>query len=57
MQLGVLGVLGWRMRSLQVTQAAEYRSLAEENRIKIELIAPARGLIYDLNGAVLADNE
>ncbi|KPP83802.1 MAG: penicillin-binding protein 2 [Rhodobacteraceae bacterium HLUCCA08] len=56
-QLAVMGTLAWRMRSMQVGQAEEYRMLAEENRIKIELIPPARGLVFDVNGVVLADNE
>lgn len=56
-QLGFLGVLGWRMRQLQVEQADEFRLLAEENRINFRLLPPARGLIYDRNGVVLAENE
>ena len=56
-QLGLIGVLGARMGSLQVDQADEFRMLAEENRINVGLIPPARGLIYDINGVVLADNE
>jgi penicillin-binding protein 2 len=56
-QLGIIAALGARMASLQVYQADEFRMLAEENRINIGLIPPARGLIYDINGVVLADNE
>ena len=56
MQLGVLGALGWRMRQLQVEQADEFRFLAEENRINMRLIPPARGLIYDRNGLLIAAN-
>ncbi len=56
-QLGLIGVLGARMGTLQVDQADEFRMLAEENRINIGLIPPARGLVYDINGVVLADNE
>jgi penicillin-binding protein 2 len=56
MQLGVLGALGWRMRQLQVEQADEFRFLAEENRINMRLIPPARGLIYDRNGLLIASN-
>lgn len=56
-QLGVLGVLGTRMHQLQVKQASEYRLLADENRINMHLLAPARGLIYDRNGVVIAGNE
>lgn len=55
-QLGVVGVLGWRMRQLQVVQSDQFRLLAEENRINIRLIAPERGMIFDRDGAVLAQN-
>ena len=57
LQLGVVGVLGWRLHSMQVDQADEYRLLAEENRINLRLLAPARGLIFDINGLPLAVNE
>lgn len=56
-QIAFMGVLGLRMRYMQVEQADEFRLLAEENRVKIRLLPPARGLIYDRNGAVLAENE
>lgn len=48
--------LGARMRYLQVDQADQFRLLAEENRINIRLIAPARGEIFDRNGVPLARN-
>ncbi len=56
-QLIFAGVLAARMRHLQVEQADQYRLLADENRIKIELIPPKRGRIFDREGRVLADNE
>ena len=56
-QLVFVGVLGLRMRFMQVEQADRFRLLAEENRVNIRLIAPARGLIYDRNGEVIAENE
>ncbi|GAA6179666.1 penicillin-binding protein 2 [Shimia sp. NS0008-38b] len=49
--------LGFRMRHLQLDQADQYRLLAEENRINIRLIPPARGEVFDRNGVVLARNE
>jgi penicillin-binding protein 2 len=55
-QAGFLGLLAWRMRYLQVDQADQFRLLAEENRIKIRLIPPARGQIFDRNGLVIAEN-
>ncbi|WP_339696273.1 penicillin-binding protein 2 [Celeribacter baekdonensis] len=56
-QLAFMGILGLRMRYMQVDQADEFRLLAEENRVKFRLLPPARGLIYDRNGAVIAENE
>ncbi|WP_099827384.1 penicillin-binding protein 2 [Oceaniglobus indicus] len=56
LQLGMMGVLGWRMRQMQVEQADEFRLLAEENRINMRLIAPARGLIFDRGGIPVAEN-
>ncbi|WP_457650985.1 penicillin-binding protein 2 [Profundibacter sp.] len=56
-QLAFVGVLAARMRYLQVDQADQYRLLADENRINIRLLPPARGLIYDRNGVPLAVNK
>jgi penicillin-binding protein 2 len=55
-QLAFMAGLGLRMRQLQIDEAEQYRLLAEENRINIRLIPPARGLIYDRNGVIIADN-
>ena len=52
-----MAVLGARMRYMQVDQADEFRLLAEENRVNIRLIPPARGLILDRKGRVIAGNE
>lgn len=56
-QLGFMGMLGLRLRHMQVEQAEQYRLLAEENRINMRLLAPARGLIFDRNGIALAEND
>lgn len=52
----VSGVLALRMRHMQVDQADQSRLLADENRINIRLIPPARGRIFDRNGVILAEN-
>lgn len=57
LQLGVIGTLGWRMRELQIVQHEHYSLLADENRINLRLIPPARGLILDRNGTALAVNR
>src|SRR5690554_5268565 len=41
---------------LQVIQHSHYTELAEKNRIKHTRIKASRGLIYDRNGILLADN-
>ena len=55
-QAAALGGLALRMRFLQVEQADQFRFLAEENRISIRLIPPARGQIFDRNGRIVARN-
>lgn len=52
-----VAVLGARMRYLSVEQADQFRLLAEENRVNIRLIPPARGMILDRNGKLIAGNE
>lgn len=41
---------------LQVLQYENYTDQAEQNRIKFSRINPTRGLIYDRNGVLLAEN-
>jgi penicillin-binding protein 2 len=52
-----VAVLAMRMRYMQVEQADAFQLLADENAIKIRLLPPARGLILDQNGALVAGNE
>lgn len=52
----LLSVLGWRFVYLQVFEYEQYHIRSEANRIKPRPIVPARGLIYDRNGKLLADN-
>ncbi len=56
LQMAFAGGLAMRMRHLQVDQADQFRLLAEENRINIRLIPPARGKIFDRNGNTIAQN-
>jgi penicillin-binding protein 2 len=50
-------VLVARMYFLQVVQFEHHSTLAENNRILAQPIPPTRGLIYDRNGVVIADNR
>ena len=51
-----LAVLLARFFWLQVLRHDEFSARSDANRIKIRPLPPARGLIYDRNGVVLADN-
>lgn len=53
--VAILGLAAGYFR-LQVLQHEEYQTRSEANRIKPRPIVPARGLIYDRNGRLLADN-
>jgi cell division protein FtsI/penicillin-binding protein 2 len=52
----LLMVLFSRLLYLQVIEHEHYITLSEDNRVKLQAIAPNRGLIYDRNGILLAEN-
>ncbi|HNV07029.1 MAG: penicillin-binding protein 2 [Dokdonella sp.] len=54
--LVALCVLASRFWFLQVVKHRELQSRSDENRILTRPLAPARGLIYDRNGVLLAEN-
>lgn len=50
-------VLLINMYQLQVVSFTDYQTRADGNRIKVVPIAPNRGLIFDRNGILLAENR
>lgn len=52
-----IAVLAGRMRYLGIDQADSFSLLAEQNRVNLQLLPPARGLILDRNGKLIAGNE
>lgn len=52
----LFAILFARFYYLQVTQHQHYQTLAENNRISLLPTVPNRGLIYDRNGVLLANN-
>ncbi|GAB7529122.1 penicillin-binding protein 2 [Pseudomonas sp. 3A(2025)] len=50
-------VLIARLYYLQVIQYDYHSTLSENNRVHVQPIPPSRGLIYDRNGLVVADNR
>ena len=53
--LALGGLAAWYFR-LQVVQHAEYATRSEANRVRLVPVVPARGLILDRKGRILADN-
>lgn len=54
LQLAVFSALAGRLYYLQFVNAEKYTALSENNRIKLQLVAPARGNILDRKGKQLA---
>jgi len=53
----LIALLIARLIYLQVYQHEYYSTVSDSNRIYSQAIAPTRGLIYDRNGVLLADNK
>ncbi|CAH1198000.1 peptidoglycan DD-transpeptidase MrdA [Vibrio harveyi] len=53
----LMGLLVANMYNIQVNQFQDYKTRSNDNRIKVVPIAPNRGLIYDRNGVLLAENR
>lgn len=51
------GALMARLVYLQVVQHDVYITRSENNRVRVEPLPPTRGLIYDRNGELLAENR
>ncbi len=52
-----LGLLIGRMVQLQVFEHNHFTTLSKDNRVKLVPLPPTRGLIYDHNGVLLAQNR
>lgn len=53
----MMAVLVANLYNIQVNQYQDYKTRSNDNRIKVVPIAPNRGLIYDRNGRLLAENR
>ena len=53
----LFSVLGARLVWLMIVQYEEYRTQSEDNHRQTVPMVPVRGLIYDRNGNLLADNQ
>jgi len=55
--LAVLGILCGRLVQLQLIRGDTYWGESRDNAVRQRWVQPARGAIYDRNGALLVDNE
>ncbi|SMY38748.1 Stage V sporulation protein D [Photobacterium malacitanum] len=53
----LVGLLLFNLFHIQVEQHQDYQTRSNDNRIKIVPVSPNRGLIYDRNGVILAENR
>jgi len=53
----LLMVLVVRLFYLQVVEHERFSAISEDNRVQLQPVPPNRGLIYDRNGVLLADNR
>lgn len=52
-----LGLLALRLLELQLWNHDTYKSRSDDNRIRVQTLAPPRGMIFDRHGRLLADNQ
>ena len=55
--VAIMGILVANLYNIQVNQYQDYKTRSNDNRIKVVPIAPNRGLIYDRDGVLLAENR
>lgn len=55
--LALLAVVLARYYALQITEYETYKTQSERNRVQLQPLPPKRGLIFDRNGLLLADNR
>lgn len=55
--VSLLLVLIVRLFYLQVVEHEHFAAMSEDNRVQLQPVPPNRGLIYDRNGVLLADNR
>ena len=53
----LIGILASRLVYLQIINHELYATRSDDNRLKIIPVPPARGLIFDRNGVLLAENR
>ncbi|MFW5824684.1 MAG: penicillin-binding protein 2 [Marinobacter sp.] len=53
----LFAVLAARFYQLQVIEHETYTTISDRNRVQVRSVPPTRGLIYDRNGTLIAENR
>lgn len=53
----LFGILIGRFYQLQVIEHETYTTISDRNRVQVRSVPPSRGLIYDRNGTLIAENR
>ncbi|UZD66862.1 penicillin-binding protein 2 [Marinobacter sp. AN1] len=53
----LFGILIGRFYQLQVIEHETYTTISDRNRVQVRSVPPTRGLIYDRNGTLIAENR
>ena len=54
--VGLIMIVMARLGQLQIIEYEYFSAQSQGNRIRVQPLPPTRGLIYDRNGAILAEN-
>ena len=57
LMLAAFSGLTYRYYTLQITDYQNYQTQSERNRVQLRPVPPVRGLIFDRNGVLLAENR
>lgn len=57
LMLAAFSGLAYRYYTLQITDYQNYQTQSERNRVQLRPVPPVRGLIFDRNGVLLAENR
>lgn len=52
----LFSLLAYRLFFLQINNHEHFSTLSQNNRVSVQAIPPTRGIIYDRNGIILAEN-
>ena len=53
---GLFAFVSWKLFNLQILESKKYRTLSKNNQINLKITFPIRGLIFDRNGNIIANN-